>query len=186
MMAAGFRIGGKDVQAAIRRPRRWTTASATSRANAASRGSCCSCPLPPTSPGRPGESQQLRPDQRREERRLATSWVDRLKVRTPSIEALCLNLSGRQPAEGRAGQMAERQGEGPHPGPSDPRSRRRRQGGGLRPRAAADVRGRRGDPDVGHAGRDHRPQPHGAGHARRCRSRIAPPPTPAKSRGRST
>ena len=30
----------------------------------------------------------------REERRLATSWVDRLKVRTPSINALCLNLSG--------------------------------------------------------------------------------------------
>ena len=30
----------------------------------------------------------------REERRLATSWVERLKVRTPSIDALCLNLSG--------------------------------------------------------------------------------------------
>jgi ribose transport system ATP-binding protein len=30
----------------------------------------------------------------REERRLASSWVDRLKVRTPGIDALCLNLSG--------------------------------------------------------------------------------------------
>ena len=30
----------------------------------------------------------------REERRLATSWVERLKVRTPSINTLCLNLSG--------------------------------------------------------------------------------------------
>jgi ribose transport system ATP-binding protein len=30
----------------------------------------------------------------REERRLAKSWVDRLNVRTPSINALCLNLSG--------------------------------------------------------------------------------------------
>ncbi len=30
----------------------------------------------------------------REERRLAQSWVDRLKVRTPSINTLCLNLSG--------------------------------------------------------------------------------------------
>ena len=30
----------------------------------------------------------------REERRLATSWVDRLKIRTPSINTLCLNLSG--------------------------------------------------------------------------------------------
>jgi ribose transport system ATP-binding protein len=29
-----------------------------------------------------------------EERRLATSWVERLKVRTPGINALCLNLSG--------------------------------------------------------------------------------------------
>jgi len=30
----------------------------------------------------------------REEQRLAASWVDRLKVRTPSINTLCLNLSG--------------------------------------------------------------------------------------------
>jgi ribose transport system ATP-binding protein len=30
----------------------------------------------------------------REERRLATSWVERLNIRTPSINALCLNLSG--------------------------------------------------------------------------------------------
>ena len=30
----------------------------------------------------------------REERRLATSWVDRLKIRTPSINTLCLSLSG--------------------------------------------------------------------------------------------
>jgi ribose transport system ATP-binding protein len=30
----------------------------------------------------------------REERRLASAWVDRLKVRTPGIDALCLNLSG--------------------------------------------------------------------------------------------
>jgi ribose transport system ATP-binding protein len=30
----------------------------------------------------------------REERRRAESWVDRLKVRTPNISALCLNLSG--------------------------------------------------------------------------------------------
>ena len=30
----------------------------------------------------------------REERRLATSWVERLKIRTPGIDALCLNLSG--------------------------------------------------------------------------------------------
>jgi ribose transport system ATP-binding protein len=30
----------------------------------------------------------------REEQRLARSWVDRLKVKTPSINALCLNLSG--------------------------------------------------------------------------------------------
>src|SRR5207302_6458448 len=30
----------------------------------------------------------------REERRLAKSWVDRLNVRTPSINSLCLNLSG--------------------------------------------------------------------------------------------
>ena len=30
----------------------------------------------------------------REERRLATSWVDRLKIRTPGIDSLCLNLSG--------------------------------------------------------------------------------------------
>ena len=30
----------------------------------------------------------------REERRLATSWVDRLKIRTPNINTLCLNLSG--------------------------------------------------------------------------------------------
>ena len=30
----------------------------------------------------------------REERRLATSWVERLNVRTPSINTLCLNLSG--------------------------------------------------------------------------------------------
>jgi ribose transport system ATP-binding protein len=31
---------------------------------------------------------------RREERRLAREWVDRLQVRTPGIDALCLNLSG--------------------------------------------------------------------------------------------
>ncbi len=30
----------------------------------------------------------------REERRVAQSWVDRLKIRTPSINTLCLNLSG--------------------------------------------------------------------------------------------
>ena len=30
----------------------------------------------------------------REERRLAGNWVDRLKIRTPDINALCLNLSG--------------------------------------------------------------------------------------------
>ncbi len=30
----------------------------------------------------------------REERRLATSWVERLKIRTPGINTLCLNLSG--------------------------------------------------------------------------------------------
>ena len=30
----------------------------------------------------------------REERRLATTWVERLRVRTPSINTLCLNLSG--------------------------------------------------------------------------------------------
>jgi ribose transport system ATP-binding protein len=30
----------------------------------------------------------------REERRLARAWVDRLKIRTPSINTLCLNLSG--------------------------------------------------------------------------------------------
>lgn len=30
----------------------------------------------------------------REERRLAKRWVDRLKIRTPSINTLCLNLSG--------------------------------------------------------------------------------------------
>jgi ribose transport system ATP-binding protein len=30
----------------------------------------------------------------REERRLATTWVERLKIRTPSINTLCLNLSG--------------------------------------------------------------------------------------------
>jgi ribose transport system ATP-binding protein len=30
----------------------------------------------------------------REERRLATSWVDRLKIRTPGINTLCLSLSG--------------------------------------------------------------------------------------------
>jgi ribose transport system ATP-binding protein len=30
----------------------------------------------------------------REERRLAKSWVDRLKIRTPGINTLCLNLSG--------------------------------------------------------------------------------------------
>lgn len=30
----------------------------------------------------------------REERRLATHWVDRLRIRTPSINTLCLNLSG--------------------------------------------------------------------------------------------
>jgi ribose transport system ATP-binding protein len=30
----------------------------------------------------------------REEQRLAKSWVDRLKVRTPGINSLCLNLSG--------------------------------------------------------------------------------------------
>jgi ribose transport system ATP-binding protein len=30
----------------------------------------------------------------REEQRLATTWVERLKVKTPSINALCLNLSG--------------------------------------------------------------------------------------------
>ncbi|MGB9141284.1 MAG: ATP-binding cassette domain-containing protein, partial [Aestuariivirga sp.] len=29
-----------------------------------------------------------------EERRLAKSWVDRLKIRTPGINTLCLNLSG--------------------------------------------------------------------------------------------
>jgi ribose transport system ATP-binding protein len=30
----------------------------------------------------------------REERRLSKSWVDRLKIRTPGIDTLCLNLSG--------------------------------------------------------------------------------------------
>jgi ribose transport system ATP-binding protein len=30
----------------------------------------------------------------REEQRIATTWVDRLKVKTPGINALCLNLSG--------------------------------------------------------------------------------------------
>jgi ribose transport system ATP-binding protein len=30
----------------------------------------------------------------REERRLARSWVERLNVRTPGINTLCLNLSG--------------------------------------------------------------------------------------------
>ncbi|MCB1500059.1 MAG: sugar ABC transporter ATP-binding protein [Bauldia sp.] len=30
----------------------------------------------------------------REEQRIATTWVERLKVKTPSINALCLNLSG--------------------------------------------------------------------------------------------
>ena len=30
----------------------------------------------------------------RQEQRLATTWVERLKVKTPSIDALCLNLSG--------------------------------------------------------------------------------------------
>ncbi len=30
----------------------------------------------------------------RQERKLATRWVERLKVKTPSIDALCLNLSG--------------------------------------------------------------------------------------------
>jgi ribose transport system ATP-binding protein len=30
----------------------------------------------------------------REERRLAKSWVERLKIRTPGIDTLCLNLSG--------------------------------------------------------------------------------------------
>jgi ribose transport system ATP-binding protein len=30
----------------------------------------------------------------REERRIATSWVERLRVRTPGINTLCLNLSG--------------------------------------------------------------------------------------------
>ena len=29
-----------------------------------------------------------------EERRLAKSWIERLRVRTPSVDALCLNLSG--------------------------------------------------------------------------------------------
>ena len=39
---------------------------------------------------------------------------------------------GRQPAEGGAGEMAERQGRGADPRPPDARARRRRQGRGLR------------------------------------------------------
>ena len=113
----------------------------------------------------------------REERRLARAWVDRLRIRTPEHRRALPQPLRRQPAEGRAGEMAERQGEDPHPRPSDARPRRRRQGGGLRAGARRHRRGRRGHPDLGHAGGDDRPQPHGAGHARR---RDHPPrPTPA-------
>jgi len=83
-------------------------ALATFRASGGSKAWCCFCQLPPTLPWR-----ILRNLTRhglidaREERRLATSWVERLKIRTPNINTLCLNLFRREPAESGSGEMAD-------------------------------------------------------------------------------
>ena len=76
---------------------------------------------------------------------------------------------GRQPAEGRARQVAQRALPHPDPRPSDPRPRRRRQGGGVRIDPRAVGRWDRDHPDRRHARGDDRAQPHHPGDARRRR-----------------
>ena len=84
-------------------------------------------------PRQPPQPDQVRPDQRRARSSgWRRTWVERLKVKTPEHQRALPQPLRRQPAEGRAGQVAERQGAGADPRPSDPRARRRRQGGGLR------------------------------------------------------
>ena len=92
--AAGSSSVGATV-ACIRRPKRSTSASATCRANAGSKVWCCSFPFAANITLADLENLSRHGlINAREERRLATSWVKRLKVRTPGINALCLNLSG--------------------------------------------------------------------------------------------
>ena len=103
----------------------------------------------------------------RAERRLASEWVERLRIRTPGHRHALSDALRRQPAEGGARQVAECPLEDPDPGPPDPRPGRGRQGGGLRAGARGHHRRHGRDPDLRHAGGDDRPQPSRPGHARR-------------------
>ena len=119
---------------ALARPRRSTAASATSRASGAPRAWCCSCRSPPTSRWPSLESLRRRGlIDTRAERRLASDWVERLQHPHARHRHALPQPLRRQPAEGRAGEVAERaSSQHPDPRPSDARPRRRRQGGGLR------------------------------------------------------
>ena len=99
--------------AAHRRPRRSTSASATSRASGASRAWCCSCRSPPTS--RWPTSASLRRYGLIDAARGAPAGDELGRAaedpHARHRHALPQPLR-RQPAEGGAGQMAERQGRG--------------------------------------------------------------------------
>ena len=109
-----------------------------------------------------------RPDRpSRAERRLAQRWVERLRIRTPGIDALCLNLSGGNQQKVVLAKWLNARSRIlilDHP------TR------GLDVGAKEEVyelvralsdRGHRRDPDRRHAGGDDRPQPHHPGDARR-------------------
>ena len=115
-----------------RPPTRSISASATSRANGGSKGSFCSCPFRPIShwPISPALRAYGLIDARKEQPSRDGLGRPAEDSHAEHPDALPQPLR-RQPAEGRSGEMAEREGEDSRSRSPDPRPRRRRQGGGL-------------------------------------------------------
>ena len=113
---------------------------------------------------------------------LARGYVERLQVKTASLERGGGDAVRREPAEGRPRPLARDESEGPDPRRAHPGSRRRCQGGDPRARRRARGAGPRGARDlVRAAGAPRAQRPH-RGHARRhdrrrCWSARTPRPS---------
>ena len=105
--------------------------------------------------------------QRGRERTVAREWIDKLSIKTPSPDTFRGLPVRRQPAEGRAVEVAHRGLRHRRPRSSDAGNRRRREGGRLRAHPRHDRRGDLHPSARRHPGRGDRPQPHDHRDARR-------------------
>ncbi len=109
----------------------------------------------------------------------AATWASRLQVKADALDSEGGTLSRRQPAEGRAREVARHQPEAADHRRADARHRRRHQGGGAPAALRAGRPGHRHPHDLVRAARGAR---HGRPRARRARGPRSPPSSTARDR----